>query len=96
MGHWLAAEELTSRRSAWLAGIFLGLAVQSKLLAVMLCPGACFILAVRLRADRPRWKAAGVRVWLFLLGCIVPTALLTPKFSCLGGCRLLHQLAGNI
>ncbi|MGO9109987.1 MAG: hypothetical protein ACLP9L_12205 [Thermoguttaceae bacterium] len=85
MGHWLLADERFSRRSSLCAGLFLGLAVQTKYLAALLCTGPCVILAIRLCTARWDWKARFLRAALCLLGCAMPTVLWeTYKFSCLG------------
>ena len=85
MGHWLLADERFTRRSSLFAGLFLGLAVQAKYQAALLCAGAFVILAIRVRAVRWNRTARYGRVALFLLGCAVPTALWeTYKLSCLG------------
>jgi hypothetical protein len=85
MGHWLLADERFSRRSCIIAGLFFGLAVQTKYLAALLFTGAVVILVIRLCTTQQDWRARVTRVMLFLLGCITPTALWeTYKLSCLG------------
>jgi len=75
MGHWLAATGKLSRRLLFFSGLFLGLAVQTKLLSALACIGALFILAVRLNAARGDLKKCSTQAALFFLGGALPTLL---------------------
>lgn len=73
LGHWLLAAEKLSWRTLLLAGLALGLAVQTKYLALLGTAGACVILLVRFRSERltPKtWLRLGA---IFSMGCVIPT-----------------------
>ena len=75
MGHGLAALGKPGRRNLFFSGLFLGLAVQTKLLAALACIGAFWIVAVRIYAARSELKKCFQLAAFFLLGCGLPTFL---------------------
>ena len=75
MGHWLAALGKRTRRTLFFSGLFLGLAVQTKLLAALACFGAVCIVAARLYAARSDLRNCFRLAASFSLGCGLPTFL---------------------
>ncbi len=85
IGHWLTALGKLARRTLFFSGLFLGLAVQTKLLAVLACIGAVCIVAARLYAARSELKKCFQLAAFFSLGCGLPTFLFeTWKLTVLG------------
>lgn len=92
LGHWIIAMERLSWRWLFLSGLSLGLAIQTKNLALLGTVGGGAILIIRLKCSESRRN-----IWLmysasWLLGCILPTAFFeTWKLIHFG----LHGYVGN-
>lgn len=83
--HWLVALEKLSSRTAFVAGLCVGLALQTKYQALVATGGVFIIFAVQARRARLSAGATIACIALLLAGCVLPTALFELyKLICLG------------
>jgi len=91
MGHWLLAMGSGSV-SLYLSGVFLGLAVQTKLLTLLGCAGTVVILAIRLIGEQRGLRASCAQIAIWMAGGAAPTLVFESyKLDVLGSQRWLQN-----